>query len=196
MLAAIKNSAPGFLLLAAGSSQRFGESCKLSALMEHGVTVIDQTLKAITSVERKVMVVVSESSPLPALLAGKYEHTLFPGHSPGIGDSIAWGVSQTASWQGWVICLADMPWITAAVYRAVINLAERENRIISPSYKGQRGHPVFFPTGYRKELIALKGDRGANGIIGANSRELLTIETGCAGVLKDIDVPEDLSGYY
>ena len=39
--------------------------------------------------------------------------------SAGLGDSIAAGVAATPHWQGWLIHLADMPFVGAEVFRLV-----------------------------------------------------------------------------
>ncbi|SMF08023.1 molybdenum cofactor cytidylyltransferase [Alteromonadaceae bacterium Bs31] len=188
-----KTKTPGFLVLAAGESVRFGEPCKLLSKLPNGSSLIDNTLAALSAVNNKICVVLSETSPLKKRVAElPFDYTVYPGKSPGLGDSLAWGVRATEAWGGWIICLADMPWIDSKAYRAVFDLACKQNNIIAPTFNGQRGHPVFFPPKFREQLAALRGDSGANSIIKSHASELLTLESACEGVLMDVDVPVDL----
>ena len=63
-----------------------------------------------------------------------------------------------------------------------------------PRYRGRAGHPVGFGADYGGELMQLRGDVGAQSVINAHSQALIFVETEDAGVVVDIDQPQDLPG--
>ena len=109
--------------------------------------------------------------------------------SAGLGDSIAAGVAATPHWQGWLIHLADMPFVGAEVFRLVAD-ALRQHAIVRPSYAQQPGHPVGFSALLRKPLCQLRGDNGARELLQGAAVHLLPLEH--PGVVQDIDLPSQL----
>ena len=98
-----------------------------------------------------------------------------------------------AASDGFVIALADMPYIQPATICSIVE-SQMGNRasITVPTYHGQRGHPVSFAAKYRSELERLQGDEGARAIIKKYANELCLLPCNDAGILADIDTPEDL----
>ncbi|MDT8283601.1 MAG: nucleotidyltransferase family protein, partial [Gammaproteobacteria bacterium] len=111
----------------------------------------------------------------------------------GMGTSLAAGVDATTHAGGWLIMLADMPWIQPATIASVADRLENGASMVAPEYAGQRGHPVGFSSRWLQPLRDLSGDRGARDLIADNSAALELLATDDAGVLKDIDFPQDLS---
>jgi CTP:molybdopterin cytidylyltransferase MocA len=52
---------------------------------------------------------------------------------------------------------------------------------------------VGFASRYYEELLALRGDAGARGLLERDRSSLVQIEAGDDGIFADIDVPGDLS---
>jgi len=189
---------PGFLVLAAGQSLRFGSSCKLMAELPTGRLLLEQTLETILTVSPKICLVSSENTRSVIDLARSMaiDCCTYPGISPGIGSSIARGVSYAADWPGWVICLGDMPYIDADVYQGVRALA-KDYSLVAPVFTAKngarrRGHPVYFADEYRQSLKDLSGDRGAQKLLESHCDGLKTFDTPCEGILKDVDVFSDI----
>jgi molybdenum cofactor cytidylyltransferase len=111
----------------------------------------------------------------------------------GLGVSLSFGVRNTPEAGGWLIALADMPWIRPATVRAVAAAMQEGARLAAASYRGRRGHPVGFAATYRSDLIALRGDMGARPIITANLASLRRVECDDPGIVMDIDEAADLS---
>lgn len=126
-------------------------------------------------------------SVLAACAANQVPVTLLA--SAGLGDSIAAGVAATPHWQGWLIHLADMPFVGADVFRQVAD-ALRQHPIVRPSYAQQPGHPVGFSARLRKPLCQLRGDNGARELLQGAAVHLLPLEH--PGVVQDIDLPSQL----
>ncbi|MER5110598.1 nucleotidyltransferase family protein [Serratia marcescens] len=187
----------GIVITAAGRGERFiqagGQGNKLNAgfadaagerrsLFEH---TLCQALASGLPVQ-----VVTRPDNLPvraACAANQVPVTLLA--SAGLGDSIAAGVAATPHWQGWLIHLADMPFVGADVFRQVAD-ALRQHPIVRPCYAQQPGHPVGFSARLRKPLCQLRGDNGARELLQGAAVHLLPLEH--PGVVRDIDLPSQL----
>ena len=181
------------ILLAAGQGKRFGTNKLLHPLVD-GLPMAVVAARPLKSVlARSLAVVADAQSELAGSLAQEGLQIIpNPRAAEGMGTSIACGVAASPDANGWVIALADMPCIPAAVIRAVVEGLERGADIIAPVCKGRRGHPVGFSARHAHALMQLQGDAGARGIIAANSASLELVETSDAGILVDIDSPASL----
>ena len=111
----------------------------------------------------------------------------------GMGASLACGVKATGNAAGWIIALADMPYIQPdSIAKIAAALAEGAP-IAAPVYKGARGHPVGIASAFRRQLEALSGDAGARSVLRDNANVIELIEVDDPGVCRDIDTPADLS---
>ena len=109
-----------------------------------------------------------------------------------MGASLACGVNASADADGWIVALADMPWIEPATIAAVARAIAEGVEIAAPSYRGQRGHPVGFSRRHHAALAALSGDQGARSILAANADRLTLIATSDAGAVRDVDRPDQI----
>jgi molybdenum cofactor cytidylyltransferase len=110
-----------------------------------------------------------------------------------MGATLATGVAATAEAAGWVIALADMPWIAPATVATIATRIAAGAAICAPVRAGRRGHPVGFDRRYRDALMRLTGDQGARSVIAAHRDALLEIAVDDPGILRDVDRPEDLA---
>jgi molybdenum cofactor cytidylyltransferase len=110
--------------------------------------------------------------------------------SAGMGESIAAAVAASASADGWLVVLGDMPFIQSSSIERVIDVLE-EDGISVPVQAGDYGHPVAFGRAFGPDLMALTGDRGGKPLFArARVRE---VQVEDAGVLWDVDLPKRLS---
>lgn len=184
------------ILLAAGQSRRFG-SDKLIYPLPDGIPVAVAALRPLLqSVSRVVAVVRPNAARLSALLhaEGAVVVTCPRAHA-GMGASLAWGVAATAQATGWIVALADMPFIQPATCQQVATALQRGALLAAPVYRGQRGHPVGFADRLGAALRGLTGDQGARDVLSAHKDQLRLIETDDAGVIHDIDVAADISSH-
>ena len=184
---------PVGILLAAGKSQRFNSNKllhpvinntpvllvaaqKLSSVLPGSVVVISPALQTFTTqLERLgLRVVVNEQA------------------ERGMGSSIACGVHASQDASGWLIYLADMPYIHTETLTLLTNKLTEGACIVAPQFKQQRGHPVGFSHAYVNELLALKEDTGARNIIKNNQDKIELVLTEDEGVIQDIDTPDDI----
>jgi len=110
----------------------------------------------------------------------------------GMGTSLACGVAAAADADAWVVALADMPWIDPATIVKVADALRAGANITAPALRGRRGHPVGFSRLHHAALAALTGDLGARGVVEANTANIVQIDSDDAGILADVDRPQDL----
>ncbi|MEN8130316.1 MAG: nucleotidyltransferase family protein [Pseudomonadota bacterium] len=181
------------ILLAAGQSTRFGSNKLLHRLTDGTPMVLASARHLNTVLTTTIAVIDDINNEVAKLLTQEGVQVIEnPLASVGMGSSIACGVANNPDAQGWVIALADMPYIPETVIQAVVTGLEQGSDIIAPVYKKLRGHPVGFSARYAQALMQLHTDQGAHSIIQANSDSLVLIETTEQGVIVDIDTPESI----
>jgi len=193
------------ILLAAGRSRRFSGNfggnlggnlggSKLLHPLPDGTPMALAAARSLAAALPGSLAVVNGAEPeLIALLeqAG-LRVSVCPNATLGMGASLAWGVAQTPDADGWLIALADMPWIHPETHVAVAHAITGPGVIAAPLYREQRGHPVAFGRAYRKELLVLDGDVGARRLIAAHAAALLLLPGDDPGVLRDIDLRQEI----
>jgi molybdenum cofactor cytidylyltransferase len=188
-------TAPVGILLAAGRGRRFG-SHKLLHPLPDGTPLGLASARAMrTALDRVVAVVRPRDEALAAVLREVGCEILPCARADeGMGTSLACGVAATPEAAGWLIALADMPFIRAETIAAVAAALRAGASIAAPVLAdGRRGHPVGFAAEWLDELRALDGDAGARRLLqehGARVRWLRTDDPGCT---VDIDLPGDVA---
>jgi molybdenum cofactor cytidylyltransferase len=181
------------ILLAAGSAQRFG-AAKLLQPLHGGLPVAAAAAQSLVQVLPNTVAVVKPGDH--ALIELFTELGLQVVENPlaaeGMGTSLAAGVNATTRADGWLIMLADMPWIQPATIAVLADGLKKGASMVAPVYAGQRGHPVGFSSRWLQPLRDLSGDKGARDLIRDHSDALELFATEDAGVVKDIDYPQDL----
>lgn len=181
------------LLLAAGSSSRFGADKLLHALPDGEAVAVHSARNLRAALPRVVAVVRDARGELASLLRAAGVGVLACDRAAeGMGASLACGVAATADAAAWVIALADMPFVRPGTVAAVAAAAAQGVMIAAPVYHGRRGHPVGFSRRFLPELLALGGDSGARTIIAAHADAVVLLQCDDAGVVRDIDTPGDL----
>ncbi|MES9918287.1 MAG: NTP transferase domain-containing protein [Candidatus Thiodiazotropha sp. 4PDIV1] len=82
-----------------------------------------------------------------------------------MGLSLETVVSASIDAAGWIVVLVDMPWISPQTIATVAQAVEKDASLVQPVYQGRPGHPVGFNRKWGEQLQALKGDRGARGML-------------------------------
>ena len=174
------------ILLAAGSSRRFGRGDKLLARL-HGRPLILHALdRALEAGAGRVIVVVPS-------LGGRIGRTIVPGgrvsriaaraHRDGLAASLAAGLAALRPIEREVlIFLADMPFAMAP---RALRLAPGSDAA-RPVHKGRPGHPLLVRTAAAR-AIRLSGDQGLAGKL-----QRIRAVQGARANLIDIDTPAAL----
>lgn len=182
------------LLLAAGSAKRFG-SDKLLHALPHGVAIAVQAARHLRGEIAEVFAVVKPGTDALAglLKAEGCTVSVCESADEGMGASLACAVRAAGETGGYVIALADMPFVRRSSIAAIRDALASGAPLAAPYFRTRRGHPVGIAGKFYADLRQCAGDEGARHILAARERELVKIPIGDPGVLRDIDTPEDLS---
>ena len=182
------------VLLAAGAGSRFGGG-KLVARLADGRGVAETACAhLLPAVDRVVAVIPAQPGALEdALRAAGAEVVRCDTAAPGMGVSIAYGVSASADAAGWLVALGDMPLIPSSQHRLVADALRAGADIVAPVCQGRRGHPVGFAARFGDELRALEGDEGARAVLARHRGALLELAVDDDAGWQDIDTPSDLA---
>jgi len=180
------------ILLAAGSARRFG-SHKLLARLPDGRYVVEAAAKNLLAGAGRVIAVTGRDDRLMRVLDDcGCQVVVNADAEEGMGTSIAAGVRASAAAEGWLIALGDMPCVRPDTIVRVLDALNDDTGIVIPTFDRLRGHPVAFAGYLGSELMALQGDIGARGVVAAHADRLRLLPVDDAGVLADIDIPDDL----
>ena len=196
------------ILLAAGRGERFGGDKLLAkaqsaprgsghALTELageciGVAACRHLLAALPTV---VAVVRPNDGALAAALGAAGARIVRCANADeGMGASLACGVAATPDAAGWLVALADMPWILPSTIARVAAAVADGAPVAAPFHDGKRGHPVGFSAACYASLAALTGDEGAKAVVAAHADSLARIDVDDTGTLRDVDTRADLQG--
>lgn len=181
------------ILLAAGASTRYGSNKLLEPLPDGRPVAVAAARVLAAAVKDAVAVVRPGDDRMGRLLAAEgLRIAVCERAADGMGFSLATGVAAALNGTGWVVALADMPWIEPATVTRITDRLARGAGLVAPVYRGQRGHPVGFGTAYRAELLECAGEEGARPVLQRHAAHLETVDVDDAGVVTDVDVPADL----
>lgn len=186
---------PTGILLAAGFGRRFdpaGTRNKLLEVLPDGRTVAWRSARTLAAALPDSVAVVRPGNPELAeeLRRGGCRVVEAPDADAGMGVALRAGVAACPDARGWVVALADMPWLPMELVRAVALTITAPDTIAAPWRDGQRGHPVGFGAAWREELLKLDGDEGARALL--KEQPVTRILTDDDGAFRDIDTLADL----
>ena len=182
------------LLLAAGSATRFG-SDKLRHDLPHGVAIAVQSARHLKKELELVFAVVRPGADEIASTLRKENCTVVvcENAAEGMGASLACAARAAGPADGYLVALADMPFVRPSSIAAVREAIAGGAPLAAPFWRMRRGHPVGIAGQFFAELLNLHGDEGAKALLAANPRRLVKIPVGDPGVIRDIDTPADLA---
>ena len=189
------------ILLAAGRATRFGGDKLLAPLVQGAADVAPGTpigvasaLHLVAALPRSLAVVRPGDAGLAAALrATGLSIVECDNADEGMGASLACGVAASRDADGWIVALADMPWIRSSTILAVAQAIERGDDLAAAFYQGHRGHPVGFARRHYAGLAALRGDAGARAILVTNEGSIARVDVDDPGVVRDVDTRADMS---
>ncbi len=181
------------ILLAAGASVRFGSKKLLHSLPEGEPIGLASARRLASGVDRAIAVIPPQEPALATLFddAG-LEVIICTRCSEGMGTSLACGIAASKNAAGWVIALADMPFIEASTIHVVAQALRSGALLAAPWCDGRRGHPVGFSRPLGEQLVALSGDVGAKEIVARHRESLVLLPVSDPGIHRDIDTAADL----
>ena len=182
------------LLLAAGSSTRFG-SDKLRQALPHGVSIAVQAARQLKAEVPRVLAVVKPGANelAAALEREKCQIVVCENAAEGMGASLACAARAAGQAEGYLVALGDMPFVRRSSIAAVRDALIAGAPLVAPYFRARRGHPVGISGAFFQQLLACKGDEGAKQLLNENAERLIKIPIGDPGVIRDIDTPGDLT---
>jgi molybdenum cofactor cytidylyltransferase len=179
-----------------------GRTNKLTAELGGSPVVRIVAEACLASRARPVLVVTGhQADEVEAALAGlDIRIVRNPDHCLGMSTSLRCGIgSLPDDVGGAVICLGDMPMVSAGVIDRLIEAwsAAREagqgHTICIPVRDRRRGNPVLIDRAHFTEIQGLEGDVGARTVIARHVAQVQEVEVHDDGILADVDTPEELA---
>jgi molybdenum cofactor cytidylyltransferase len=198
------------VVLAGGMSRRMGVPKQL--LRFEGKSLLEHTLANVraSAVHEIVLVLGFAADEIEKEISPQgLKITRNESYQQGMGTSLRMGLAavdpqSTAA----LIILGDQPFVRPATLDRLIEfhgslkreIGKREtgkpaaarSQIVIPTYRGFRGNPVLLDRTVFPELQGLSGDMGCRAIFGDHTGGIYRLPVDDAGILLDIDSPEDL----
>lgn len=181
------------VVLAAGTSARYGDANKLLARVD-GERIVTRSVRPYldAAVDPVVVVVGHEATRVRAALPEAVRVVHNPDYADGQASSVRTGIDAVADADAAVVGLGDMPFVRSET----VSLLARAFRAgagdpLATAFDGQRGNPVCFGRQWFDALRDVNGDTGGREIL-LTAPDAALVETGDPGVRRDIDRPTDL----
>lgn len=182
------------LLLAAGRGRRFDPAGIQSKLLQTLPTAAGRTVlasaAAALAAALPVCIVLRPDMPDQVAQIAEYPWVQCVNADDGMAASLAYGIQQTREAAGWVIALADMPYVESATIQALATALRQGADIAVPTFQGRRGNPVGFSRLHLSRLLALRGDQGARSLL--QSFPVVEVALDDPGIHQDIDTVADI----
>jgi molybdenum cofactor cytidylyltransferase len=199
------------VILAAGESRRMGQPKALLPFPEQFPSAPSQRAKtAKTFLEHLIEVTHHPRANILRVVVGAHEEEIRARvklQNDAIVVNENWGTGQLSSLQaairslpageteGMLVCLVDHPLISAQLVSTLVEAFERDtNKIVIPTYRGKRGHPVIFPSALYAELLGARENApeniGARAVVRAHAADVVEIPVNEEGVIVNLNDPE------
>ncbi|MCY4488731.1 MAG: nucleotidyltransferase family protein [Deltaproteobacteria bacterium] len=183
------------VVLSAGASSRMGRPKAL--LPVDGVPFIERIVRALerTEVERTLVVLGHNAEAMREAIAYLGVDTVVnPDYARGQLSSLHTAIRALDGEpvEAILVHLVDHPFIESRLVDRMIERFRAEQKlIVVPRFNGRRGHPVLFSSRLFPEFMAASLDTGAKPVVRGHPEETLELDTDEAGILVDIDTPEE-----
>ncbi|MDD5031048.1 MAG: nucleotidyltransferase family protein [Rhodoferax sp.] len=181
------------VLLAAGQSLRFGSDKLMYVLPSGEPMAVAAATHLKPACDRLIAVIRPTQLALANVLTDiGFELVLCAEASHGMGFSLAAAVNASPEASGWLVALADMPFVQPSSHVSVAQAIRSGASLAATDYMGRRGHPVGFSSKWFDSLTHLTGDEGARKILSLYPDQVALQTVDDEGVVFDMDRPDDL----
>ena len=182
------------ILLAAGTSRRFGADDKLLAPLDGAPLALHAARRIVELAPgRRIAICPDDHGMLARALAELgFEIVANPHPERGLSQSLSCGITAVAPGPeaAALICLADMPFVSAGHLHNLIDRFDVTNAPIVASTNGEAAMPpALFARSLFETLRGGEGDRGGKALLA----DAALVHAG-ANELADIDRPGDIPG--
>jgi molybdenum cofactor cytidylyltransferase len=187
------------IVLAAGSSRRFGAANKLLAplagrpLLAHALDAaraapVAWTLVVTGADRARVAAAARRSLPRVRIVHARR-------HREGIAASLAAGLAALPRRvDEALVFLGDMPRIPAGLAGRLVRLRGGRGPSVRPVLNGQPAHPVLLARADFAAAMALTGDRGPGAMLARRGAKVLALVRGQRGAVADMDYRREFGG--
>ena len=186
------------IILAAGASTRLGQPKQLLRLKDKYLIewVLDAALNSRLS---KIVLVLGYShQKILQALDKKSQHSKLyikvnPQYREGQSHSLRTGLSTVKDdFAAVIFLLGDQPLLNSATINTLLKkFWSTDKDICVPTYRGKRKTPAVFGRRFYRQLMDIKGDRGARQLIDANPDQVQTVEMQDPLYFFDVDTQKD-----
>jgi molybdenum cofactor cytidylyltransferase len=184
------------LILAAGSSSRMKTPKQL--LTYNNTTLLGHTIENATASEalKTYCVLGSNFEDIKDSIKDYNIKTIFNSeHKKGLSTSIVEGIKQIQfeDFDAALVLLADQPKIDTYYINLLIETFNTNPKnIIASNYSDSYGVPAIFPKSVFRQLLKLKGDKGAKEFLNSGNIKIKALNN---SNLTDIDTPKDYKAF-
>ncbi len=184
------------IILAAGKGERLGRIKPL--LLIDGKPALERIIEALNAawVDRIIVVLGYQATTIKRTVDLRHCRVVYNAeYTTGMASSLRAGITAlSAAANGFLIMLADMPFVQPATISAVITTAITEPGIVIPAYRNRPGFPVYINSHYIDDLLpTLKRDIGARKFIALRSGDITFVPVNDPGAIIDIDCEADIA---
>ena len=178
---------------AAGKGERFGSPLKLLADVR-GEPMLGRTVRSLLEggVDRVVVVTAPGTALETIAILGDERVSVVrnPDPSRGMFSSIQAGLAG-ADGDPIIVLPGDMPFVRGGTVAAVLTAA-RLDAVISPRYRGQRGHPIALPGRLRSGILKADPASTLSEVLTKAGEDRIELDVDDPGILRDVDTKQDL----
>lgn len=186
----------GGVVLAGGTSSRFGDANKLLATLDGRPIVCRASATLIeSSVDEVIVVLGHEADVVEAAVTDLDVSTVYnDDYRAGQSRSVRTGAKTAIEreWDAAVVLPGDVPLVASSTIELLVHAyANGDWSIVVPCHNGRRGNPVLFEKTQFNALLVVSGDSGGR-VLFENRDDVVFLETGDDGVIRDVDTRADL----
>jgi len=128
---------------------------------------------------------------IPALKELGLKWVVNESYLEGMASSFKKGLEQLRDCDAVFLALGDQPFVDRDFLVKAVDAWRGGAKIVSPVYKGKKGHPVLFDRSLFDEILSLKEHEMIRNVIRRHENERHLAEAGEWAVI-DLDTPEDV----
>ena len=185
----------GIIILAAGSSSRFGNTKQL--LHFKGKTLLKHTIEEAAEAGAQPVVVVTgaNADEISREIKNEKVEIVFnknweQGMASGIVIGLKKAITSNKELESVIITVCDQPFVSSSLFQQLFQKQnESVKHIVASAYADTIGTPALFTIKYFDALMGLTGDQGAKGLLKKHSKDLATVDFPDGYI--DIDTQED-----
>jgi len=185
------------IVLAAGLSRRMEGGNKLLGQFKGRPLITHVIDMLLASAVTDIVVVTGHQADLiqQVLMGDKLQFVHNHRFEEGLSSSLRCGIEAVSpAAQGAIICLGDMPLVTARLLDELIRAFEEQSctKICVPAHLGKWGNPVLWPRHFFSSILQSCGDAGARWLMLRNPESIHEILIDSEEIFTDVDTLGDL----